>query len=237
MNMKKMTICALMAMALPVATWAQEEESENGLYAELEANVVTNYIWHGQNLGGLSVQPSLTVGWNDLWLNVWGSAGIATDDHREIDFAIGYDLGNLSLAVTDYWFLGAGESAKFMNYAAHSTLHSIEASVGYDFGFCSLLWSTCFAGYDYDDEGERKYTSYIQADVPFKLGGFDGMATVGATPWASPTYDARRFMVCEAAVALSKEVKITPTFSVTATGKVAVNPATEDAFFVLGLGF
>jgi hypothetical protein len=44
-------------------------------------------------------------------------------------------------------------------------------------------------------------------------------------------------MVCEASVALSKEVKITPTFSMNATGKVVVNPATEDTFFVFGIGF
>lgn len=237
MNMKKMTVCAMMAMALPIAAWAQEEESENGLYAELEANVVTNYIWNGQNLGGLSLQPSLTVGWNDLSLNVWGSAGIATDDHREIDVSLGYELGNLSLNVTDYWYLPAGETEKFFNYSAHSTYHTLEASVGYDFGFCSLLWSTYFGGYDYDEDGDRVYTSYIQANVPFTIGSFEGAATVGATPWNSPTYDARRFMVCEAAVALSKEVKITPNLSINATGKVVVNPATEDTFFVFGIGF
>ena len=236
MNMKKMWVCALAALAIPSAAWAQESE-ENGLYAELNAEVVTNYIWHGQNLAGLSVQPSLTVGWNDLWLNAWGSAGIATDNHREIDLAIGYDLGNLSLAVTDYWFLGADGEDYFFNYAAHSTYHTIEASVGYDLGFMSLGWSTYFAGYDYDDEGKRKYTSYLQANVPFAIGDFEGVATLGATPWASPTYEADGFSICEAAVALSKEVKISPTFSLNATGKVVVNPATEDAFFVFGIGF
>ena len=235
--MKKMMMAALAALMLPVATWAQEEKSENGLYAELEANVVTNYIWHGQNLGGLSLQPSLTVGWNDLYLNVWGSAGIATDDHREIDFSLGYELGNLSINVTDYWYLGAGESDKFFNYAAHSTYHTLEASVGYDFGFMSLGWSTYFGGYDYNEEGKREYTSYIQAEVPFTIGSFEGTASVGATPWGSAVYEANRFMVCEAAVALSKEIQITPNFAVTASGKVAVNPATEDAFFVFGLGF
>ena len=235
MNMKKMWVCALAALAIPSATWAQE--SENDLYAELEANVVTNYVWHGQNLGGLSLQPSLTVGWNDLYLNVWGSAGIATDTHREIDFSLGYEFGNLSFAVTDYWYLEEEGLDKFFNYSAHSTFHTLEASLGYDFGFMSLGWSTYFGGCDYDEEDKREYTSYIQADVPFSVGDFEGVATVGATPWGSAVYDANRFMVCEASVALSKEVKITPTFSMNATGKVVVNPATEDTFFVFGIGF
>ncbi|MBR4845506.1 MAG: hypothetical protein IKU98_03705 [Bacteroidaceae bacterium] len=234
--MKKMWVCALAALAIPVATWAQESE-ENGLYAELNAEMVTNYIWRGQNYGGLSVQPSLTVGWNDLYLNVWGSAGVATDNHREIDLMLGYDLGNFSFGLSDYWYVGADGEDNYFNYAAHTTYHTIEASVGYDFGFMSLAWSTNFGGYDYDEEDKREYSSYIQADVPFTIGDFEGVATVGATPWRSAMYGSDGFTVCEASVALSKEVKITPTFSINTTGKVVVNPATEDAFFVLGIGF
>ena len=81
MKIKKMMMVALATLMLPTFIWAQENE-ENGMYAELEAEMVTNYVWRGQNYGGLSVQPSLTVGWNDLFLNVWGSAGMATDNHR-----------------------------------------------------------------------------------------------------------------------------------------------------------
>ena len=151
MNMKKMWVCALAALAIPSAVCAQESE-ENGLYAELEAEMVTNYIWRGQNYGGLSVQPSLTVGWNDLYLNVWGSAGIATDNHREMDLILGYDLGNFSFTLADYWYLGTDGEDNYFNYAAHSTYHTLEASVGYDFGFMSLVWGTNFGGYDYDEE-------------------------------------------------------------------------------------
>ena len=73
--------------------------------------------------------------------------------------------------------------------------------------------------------------------MPFTIGDFEGVATVGATPWGSAMYEADGFTVCEAAVALSKELKISPTFSLNATGKVVVNPATENTFFVFGIGF
>ncbi|MBR4845523.1 MAG: hypothetical protein IKU98_03790 [Bacteroidaceae bacterium] len=237
MKIKKFLACALAALAIPTATWAQEENEENGVYVEMEANVVSSYVWHGQYLGGLSVQPSLTIGWNDLSLNVWGSAGIGDESHREIDLSLGYELGNFSLGLTDYWFLESGQMENFLNYAAHSTVHTLEASIGYDLGFMSLGWSTYWGGSDYDEEDNRQFTSYIQANVPFTLGGFEGEATVGATPWGSELYGANRFMVCETSVALSKELKLTPTFSMNTTGKFVLNPATGHTFFVLGLGF
>ena len=236
MKIKKMMMAALAALMVPAAVWAQESD-DNGVYAELNADLVSSYIWHGQDLGGISVQPSLTVGWKDLSLNVWGSAGIGNESHREMDLTLAYELGGFTFSVCDYWFLGSGETGKFFDYAAHSTLHTLEGSIGCDFDLFALTWSTYFAGADYNDEGKREYTSYIQADVPFTLAGFEGMATVGATPWGSTTYDANRFMVCEASVALSKEIKVTPTFSLNAMGKVVVNPATESTFFVFGLGF
>lgn len=257
MKIKKMMMAALAALMVPAAVWAQESD-DNGVYAELNADLVSSYIWHGQDLGGISVQPSLTVGWKNLSLNVWGSAGIGNESHREMDLTLAYELGGFTFSVCDYWFLGSGETGKFFDYAAHSTLHTLEGSIGCDFDLFALTWSTYFAGADYeqytqivqDENGngngkeetitnfnKRHYTSYIQLDVPFTIAGFEGMATVGATPWGSTTYDANRFMVCEASVTLSKEIKVTPTFSLNATGKVVVNPATESTFFVFGLGF
>ena len=45
------------------------------------------------------------------------------------------------------------------------------------------------------------------------------------------------FAVCDISLGVSKEIKITDSFSVPAFAKVTVNPRTEGAYFVFGLSF
>ena len=46
MKIKKMMMAALAALMVPAAVWAQESD-DNGVYAELNADLVSSYIWHG----------------------------------------------------------------------------------------------------------------------------------------------------------------------------------------------
>ena len=77
-----------------------------------------------------------------------------------------------------------------MHYAAHETAHVFEAQVGYDFGLVTVNWYTNFAGDDYTRyNGKRAYSSYISVAAPFKLGGLDWTAEIGATPWETSFYN------------------------------------------------
>ena len=109
--------------------------------------------------------------------------------------------------------------------------------MGYDFGFASLQWYTNFAGADgTNKDGERAYSSYVEANVPFKLAGCDWNATVGAVPYATSFYaDASNFAVTNVSLKASKDIKITDSFSVPVFAAVTANPSTEKAYFVFGL--
>ena len=199
------------------------------------ADLVSGYYWRGQNLGGVSIQPTISVAKKGFTLTAWGSVGFDKQDTRELDFTAGYAVGNLSLAVTDYYF----SPVKYFNYASHSTSHVYEATIGYNFGPLALSWNTNFAGSDYyKKDGSRAYSTYIEASAPFKLGGTDFKAEVGCTPWdGAYTTRTDKFAVNNIAVTASKELKITDSFSIPAFAKVAVNPETEGAYFVFGLKF
>ena len=138
-------------------------------------------------MGGVSIQPTLSVSYKGFSLSAWGTAGIEKEDTKEIDLTLGYTTGGFSISVTDYWFNGG---PGYFHYGSHNTNHTFEAQIGYDFGPLALNWYTNFAGTDgVNNEGDRAYSSYISATVPFTLAGLEWTAEIGATPWATDFYN------------------------------------------------
>lgn len=232
--LRKWALLSVMAITLPAATFAQDK-----VEAEVGADLVSKAIWRGQDLGGVSVQPSLTVSYKGLSLNVWGSVGFESEDAKEIDLTLAYEVGGLNLSITDYWVAYKGDGAKYFKYGAHSTAHVFEAHIGYDFGPIALDWYTNFAGCDGVNKDEKRaYSSYMTAIVPFNLGGLEWEAEVGATPWATDYYEGvNGFAVCDLSLTASKEITVTESFSIPAFAKLTFNPAADNAYFTFGLSF
>lgn len=230
MNKRLTLVAAAIALLMSSQAVAQDKVT-----VSTGADLVSGYYWRGQDLGGVSIQPTVSVAKNGFSLTAWGSVGFDKEDTRELDFTAGYATGGLSLAVTDYYF----SPAKYFDYASHSTSHVYEATIGYNFGPLALSWNTNFAGNDYyKKDGKRAYSTYIEASAPFKLGSTDFKAEVGCTPWdGAYTTRTDKFAVNNIGITAYKELKITDTFSVPAFAKVAVNPETEGAYFVFGLKF
>ena len=164
MRMAGLTVTAVL-FAVP-GVMAQDK-----VEASVGADLVSGYVWRGQDLGGVSVQPGLSVAYKGLSLAAWGSAGLEKDGAQELDLTLKYTKGGFSVSVTDYWFSGG---AGYFSYGAHDTAHVFEAQVGYDFGFLAANWYTNFAGMDgTDGGGHRAYSSYVSLSAPFRLGGLE----------------------------------------------------------------
>ena len=88
-------------------------------------------------------------------------------------------VGGFNIGITDYWFnAGQDPEARYFKYDAHGTNHVFEATIGYDFGLASLQWYTNIAGNDgLNKDGKRAYSSYVEANVPFKLATVDWTAS------------------------------------------------------------
>ena len=213
-NLKKWVLLLMTAIALPATSMAQDK-----VEASVGADVVSKYIWRGQDLGGVSVQPSVSLAYKGLSLTAWGSIGFDSDDDKEIDLTLGYETGNFSVSVTDYWYL------------EYSGEHTFEAQVGYDFGFLGVNWFTNFAG---DDD---EYASYISVTAPFSLIGLDWEAEVGATPWGTDYYGTDKFSVCDLSLGASKDIRITKSYSTSLFAKATFNPTTEKFYATFGICF
>lgn len=234
MNCKaKMIAVTLFGMAVSFPVEAQEKTK-----ASVGADLVSGYIWRGNNCGGVSIQPTLSVARSGFSLTAWGSVGFDNDDTKELDLTAAYSAGGLKLGVTDYWFNQTAtpdgmQTNKYFEYGTHSTAHIFEGTIGYDFGLLALSWNTNFAGADYTPEGDRTYSTYIEAVAPFRLGGLDFAAEVGFTPWKGLYAD--KFNVTNIGLKATKDIRITESFMLPVFAKLIVNPYTEGAYFVFGL--
>ena len=229
--MKKIVLFA-MGMVMSMTTLAQDE-----VETTVAADVVSSYIWRGQDLGSTAIQPTLGIGYKGLSLTAWGSYGIADPaDTKEFDLTLAYSTGGLNIGITDYWFnAGLDPQNRYFKYDAHGTNHVFEANIGYDFGVASVQWFTNIAGNDgVNKDGERAYSSYAEVAVPFKLASVDWTATAGAVPFATDFYGTTGLAFTNLSLRADKEIKVTDTFSIPVFGQVAANPCSQKAYLVLG---
>ena len=228
--MKKHLLC-LLAMIAPMMMSAQNE-----VETTIGADIVSQYIWRGQELGDVSLQPTLGIAYKGLSLTAWGSVGLSNKDNtKEFDLTAAYTTGGFHIGVTDYWFNTPNE--RYFAYSAHETSHVFEANVGYDFEIASLNWYTNFAGNDgVNKDGKRAYSSYFEANVPFKLAACEWTATIGAVPYATSFYsDANGFVVTNIGIKATKDIKVNDHFSIPIFAGITANPSTEKTFFIFGV--
>ncbi len=227
------TAVVFLAMAMPFTAKAQDK-----VEASVGVDLVSGYIWRGEDCGNVSIQPSLSVAYKGLSLTAWGSVGFEKTDTKELDLTLGYEAGGFSAAITDYWFSPYEDAEKvgYFKYGAHNTQHTFEGTLAYDFGVIALSWNTYFAGADYTKEnGDRAYSTYVGISAPFKLASLDWTAEVGFTPWEGAYSD--KFNVTNLSLKAAKDIKITDTFALPVFAQLTFNPYTQGTYFVFGLSF
>lgn len=228
MERKVMMLAATLSIVAPTAA----QDRVKGI---VQADIVNQYIWRGQDLGNTSLQPTLGLSYKGISLVAWGSVGLTdSNDTKEFDLTLAYKTGGLNIGVTDYWFNSPNN--RYFSYASHSTSHVFEANIGYDFGPVAIQWYTNFAGNDgINKNGKRAYSSYFEIGAPFSLGGLEWMAVAGAVPYASSFYaDCNGFSVTNVSLKATKDIKVTKTFSLPLFAGISVNPSTEKSYFVFG---
>jgi hypothetical protein len=227
--MKRLFIIALSLVG--TATTSAKDKIE----ATIGADLVSQYIWRGQNLGDFSLQPTLGVGYKGISLSAWGSIGISSSsDTKELDLILKYEHKGFSVGVTDYWF----SEGTYFQYHAHKTTHIWEGLVGYDFGFLSATWYTNFAGNDgLNGNVQRAYSSYFEVSSPFRLGGLDWAATVGMVPWQTTSYGSNGFCVTNVSLRATKDFVIKEKYHLPVFVGLTANPDSGKMYLLCGLSF
>ena len=213
----------------------EEEKEKKCVEATLGAELVNQYIWRGQDLGDVSLQPTLGISWKGLSLSAWGSMGISDfSDDKELDFTLAYSIKGFNVGITDYWF----SDGSYFQYKSGKTTHVWEANVGYDFGFLSLQWYTNFAGNDgTNNSNKRAFSSYFELAAPFRLGGLDWSASLGIVPWATTSYNSNGFCVTNVSLRATKDFVIKEKYHLPVYAGLTANPRNEKVYLLFGVAF
>lgn len=247
-NTVKKALVAMMVLTAPAVAGAQKR-----VEGSVKADIISHYVWRGQDRGGFSVQPTMSLEWQGLSLGAFGSTGFSADDAKEIDIALGYERWGVNIGVTDYWETGIDENNRYLFFKEEECAHQLEGNIGYTCKYFSLQAHTVFWGRDRKINGDRAYSTYIELGVPFTLGGVDWKVRGGFTPFESAGtesvvvengyftnkyiqdyYYAEGFACVEAALRATKTLDIgfskMPVFA-----ELNVNPYLQTAQFVFGV--
>lgn len=219
--------------SIPLST--REDKGADCVSATLGVDFVNQYIWRGQDLGNVSLQPTLGIGYKGLSLSTWGSVGIANAaDTKELDLTLDYSIKGFQVGVTDYWF----SSGKYFQYRNGKTTHVFEGFVGYDFKYLSATWYTNFAGDDGTNKnGKRAYSSYFELKAPFCLGGLEWEAAVGMVPWRTTFYNTKGFAVTNVSLKATKVFKIKKKYELPLFVGLTTNPDSQKFYLLCGVAF
>ena len=244
--MKKTRNTMLWAICMTVATATAQNKSATGsrkTTLDVDADVVSSYVWRGAECAGFSVQPGATLTFNrtGIGLGVWASAELFDTrdmlNMTEFDLTASWTHGGLTVGVTDYYFCDDRYLATWRWNAASS--HRLEADLAYDFGPVALAWNTCLTGPDHQADGDRIYSTYVEATAPFSLGGVDCSATIGMLPWEASTFlccggeePSHKTNVVNVTLEAGREVRGLPLHA-----QVTYNPYTDRTYFVVGVTF
>ena len=237
--MKKIIFRCLFVIVAFCLFWDVKAETKSQFKISPGVDLVSSYIWRGVYQTGPAIQPSLALSYAGFSLTAWGSTDFNfASPAKEFDLSLNYTFSGLSLTVTDYWW--SGEGARYFKY---KDSHFLEGTIGYYGGEkfpLSLTWSTMF-GFNSDKKanGDRCFSTYIEAGYDFSVKGVDLTASLGVTPWTGLYHreGTNGFDVSSVSLKASKEIKVTDSFDLPLFVQCIFSPNQDNVYLVVGMSF
>ena len=219
-------------LMFPVAAYAQDESR---VTAELRTDLVSQYLWRGQLLGDVSLQPSMALEWKGLYLEAWGSVSmVEAPAPREIDLTLSYTFHDVTLGLVDYW--STGYYPRFFSFKMPGTGHVLEAFAACELGPVQLGWHTNIAGADAETpDGGRAWSSYAEIALPFEWADFEWEAAIGIVPFATEYYDVDGFAVTNVSLKAERSVALADKLALPLSVQLIANPYARHLYLVGGL--
>ena len=206
-------------------------KAQNKVEASVGADLVSGYIWRGQDLGHApSIQPGLSATWKNFTLGYWGAFRIAGSGDHETDFYLEKTIGPVTLSIWDYWNYSDSISNNYFDYNKNTTSHLLEALIllsgGEKLPF-NVIGSYLLYGAD------PSKSLYFELQYVHSFGSFDTQAFAGFQ--AKGEYYAPKAAFVNVGCSVAKSVKVTKNWSFPINLSFIVNPDSKKAYLVAGI--
>jgi len=244
---------------LPPQPNTYNEEASDDLEATVQCDFVSHYMWRGTDMGGISIQPTASIGWRGLSLSFFGNTGLDKEDAEEIDVTLGYerDFGEFTLnaGLTDYWTSGMDYNKldRYFFFEQAESAHQLEANIGVTWNNISLQAYTMVWGNDFKYQNQRDaefrvngkhaFSTFIELGYPFYAAGLDWDVKAGVTPFESAcTFNedgVKEYYYADKTAWVMASVRATKNFELgdvkmPVFAELHTNPHTRQAHFLIG---
>ena len=145
-----------------------------GTYAQGRFNVSMDaknmHYWRGLRVSDGFVTAPM-VGYYNGGFAVFAWGGLSVDGrYKEVSQIISYTGGNFNITLLDIFNFTGAPDASYFNFKSDETNHITDLSVAYDFTDdipLKLMFASIVYGNDRDSNGENRYSSYLEAGLPF----------------------------------------------------------------------
>lgn len=223
--MKKFLTILSLAFALSWSLPASAQEFSFG------ADIVSRYVWRGIDFGeSASIQPALTFSHGGLEIGTWASYATnpGSADANEHDLWIGYSAGAFSVGITDYYFPNGGD---FSDFDSEEGAHVLEPYFSFN-GTDAFPATLYIAANVYNDPDN---SVYINASMPFAVGGVEMSFGIGAVAGESAWYGIEGAGIMDIGLGASKSIPITEKFELPVSVSYILNPSYDKSYLVFGI--
>lgn len=218
----------------------------SGVFAQGQFNVsmdVKNmHYWRGLRVSDGFVTAPM-VGYYNEGFAVFAWGGLSVDgQYKEVSQIVSYTTGNFNITLLDIFNFTGAPDADYFNFQADETNHITDLSIAYDFTDnipLRLMFASVIYGNDRDSNGDNRYSSYLEATLPFVRETFvvSPYAAVGFALNSADDnslYGANAFDLVNIGLRVSRPVTL-GSYTLPVTGTLGFNPSLKQASVEIAL--
>jgi len=217
------------------------EAKDCKIHSFASIGLVSQYLWRGTMLDNKpNIQPILGLTFGGFELGAAGSLS-SINNYYEADLYASYTYKLLKLSVTDFYIdlSGTANNQSYFNYSDTACFHHILCDLvflGTEKFPVKLTASTMlYSGWDLDNSGLSKYTTYFEARYFHeKWELFTGAITRQCDFYLNKV-DA--FNVVNIGAAYNYSIDFSDSYSLPTIFQLCVNPQMEKFYFTFGVTF